>query len=663
MNFPTEEFGENKYPFAFSDLPALTGVSGVKLSPAGDRLVCVITRTDPMHNCRKDFITLVNTVNNEQKFLTEGGEPCWSPDGLEIAYESEDGDIWIYNLQKEQKRFLTRVSQSSYFMGHMAEKKFSWSPDGKYIAYVSTPPYSSSDDTEEVKVVDRLLYKTKGGRSRSFFADNHLTHIWIIPVSEGGPELITAGNYNEHSVSWTGDSRNIAFVSNRSGNPDNNQSYDLWSINIETKVVTRLTGNFGTVFQPTCSPVGKTIAFLATTGAITTSDSPAEDTHLYILSEGCGLPHCLTKPIDRRIENISWHRGGEFIYFTAGNEGKTSVYRVSCAEGIIETIIDGNCHVLEYSLSPEGEDIAYVSTDINHPTEVFLFRGKNDTIQITNLNKDILGKCLIADAESIWFKSFDGTDIQGWIMKPVYFDASKKYALILVIHSGPHNMFGYEFEERMQLLSSTGYAVLFINPRGSHGYGQVFSNGCVLNWGGGDYKDLMTGVDHVIEKYPWIDKENLGVTGQSYGGYMTNWVITQTPRFKAAVVDGGISNLVSFAGTSLYHSLIESEFNGNAYDNFPLLWQWSPLRNVKNVTTPTLFLHGQTDNEVPISQAEEMFVALKKLDVKTLFVQYLGEGHGWRPDLKPKNRWDLYNRQLNWFDQHLKNSAGTETGS
>ena len=238
-------------------------------------------------------------------------------------------------------------------------------------------------------------------------------------------------------------------------------------------------------------------------------------------------------------------------------------------------------------------------------------------------------------------------------MKPAFFDASKRYALILVIHGGPHNMFGYEFEERVQLLSARGYAVLFINPRGSHGYGQAFSNGCVLNWGGGDYKDLMMGIDHVIEKYAWIDKENLGVTGQSYGGYMTNWIITQTNRFKAAVADGGLSNLISFAGTSLYHSLMESEFNGNAYDNFPLLWQWSPLRNVRNVRTPTLFLHGQVDNEVPVSQAEEMYVALKKLGVETSFVQYIGERHGWRPDLRPKNKYDLYHRMINWFDQHL----------
>ena len=239
-------------------------------------------------------------------------------------------------------------------------------------------------------------------------------------------------------------------------------------------------------------------------------------------------------------------------------------------------------------------------------------------------------------------------------MPPVDFEPAQKHPLILVIHGGPHNMFGHDFDERMHLLSQAGYAVLYINPRGSHGYGQAFSNGTVMNWGGGDYQDVMAGVEFALKENPWLDAERLGVTGQSYGGYMTNWIITQTARFKAAVTDGGLSNLVSFAGTSLYHSLMEAEFGGRAYDRFDLLWQWSPLRNVARATTPTLLLHGETDNEVPFSQAEEMYIALKKRGVDTILVQYTGEGHGWRPELKPRNKADLYERMIRWFDTYVK---------
>jgi len=173
------------------------------------------------------------------------------------------------------------------------------------------------------------------------------------------------------------------------------------------------------------------------------------------------------------------------------------------------------------------------------------------------------------------------------------------------------------------------------------------------DWGGGDFLDLMAGVEAVIERNEWIDAKRLGVTGQSYGGYMTNWIITQTNRFKAAVADGGISNLISFAGTSLYHSLMESEFRGSAYDNFLLLWQSSPIRCIKNVTTPTLLLHGEADNEVPLSQAEEMYIGLKKQGIDSMFIQYIGEGHGWRPDLAPKNRYDVLERTLAWMNKYL----------
>ncbi len=498
------------------------------------------------------------------------------------------------------------------------------------------------------------MYKTKGGRGRPAVTDNELSHIWIVPANGGSPQLITNGLYNEHSICWSPDSSQIAFISNRSADPDNNQLHDLWSINVNTKNITRYTENIGTAHQPSWSPDGTYIAFLATTGKISTNDSPAEDTHLYIVDVEKSSIKCLTRSLDRRIEQATWHPERPIVYFTAGDKGKTSIYSVSVIDNKIEMITGENSHILEFNLDRSGENICYISTNTTHLTEIFFYSESLKIIkQFTNNSSSLSQKCLLQEAETFWFKSFDELIIQGWLIKPAHFDPAKKYPLILVIHGGPHNMFGYEFEDRMQLLSASGYGVLFINPRGSSGYGQAFSRGCVLNWGGGDYKDLMAGVDAAINQNKWVDAERLGVTGQSYGGYLTNWIITQTNRFKAAVSDGGISNLISFAGTSLYHSLIESEFNGSAYDNFSLLWQWSPLRNIKNASTPTLLLHGEVDNEVPLSQAEEMYIALKKCGVESMFVQYKGEGHGWRPDLKPKNRYDVLTRTIEWFNKYL----------
>ncbi|WP_018615201.1 S9 family peptidase [Segetibacter koreensis] len=645
-------------PLKVEDLQSITMLSSVGLSCDGTYIAYVSTKTIIEENAQKDFISIIDLNTEQEVKVWEGSSPQWSPVSKQIAYLAEHKDttyIWIYTLDTEEQKPLVPVYESHYFMGHLSIKNFAWSPDGSMIGYISTKPFSNIEKDDGVQVIDRLLYKTKGGRGRPSIADDGLSHVWVVAINAGLPELITNTTYNEHSISWSPDSTKIAFISKRSANPDDNQLHDLWSVDLSTKNITRHTENFGTTYQPAWSPDGASIAFLGTTSKVSTNDSPAEDTHLYLVRTDSNSFHCLTQAFDRRIEQINWHPKAEGIYFTAGDKGTTAIYSVCIIDNAITLVVGEKCHILEYTVSKSGDTVCYTSTDTTHLTEIFLHAiDRNITRQLTNKSSSLLEKCLLQHAESFWFKSFDNLDVQGWLIKPSHFDPARKYPLILVIHGGPHNMFGYEFEDRMQILSANGYSVLFINPRGSSGYGQAFSSGSVLSWGGGDYKDLMAGVDAAIEVNSWIDVERLGVTGQSYGGYMTNWIITQTNRFKAAVVDGGISNLISFAGTSLYHSLIESEFNGRAYDNFSLLWQWSPLRNVKNITTPTLLLHGDRDNEVPVSQAEEMYIALKKLNVESRFVQYIGEGHGWRPDLKPKNRYDVLNRTVEWFAKYLK---------
>jgi dipeptidyl aminopeptidase/acylaminoacyl peptidase len=253
--------------------------------------------------------------------------------------------------------------------------------------------------------------------------------------------------------------------------------------------------------------------------------------------------------------------------------------------------------------------------------------------------------------DELKLKSFDGTPIQGWLIKPINLRDDRKYPLILSIHGGPHGMYGWAFNPTFQVYAAKGYAVLYLNPRGSSGYGQRFSDGTLNEWGGGDYRDLMAGVDEALRKYSWIDGDRIGVTGGSYGGFMTNWIITQTMRFKAAVAVASLSNLISFYSTSLYQDLIHAEFGGVPWDNYDLLWQWSPLRYVKQVQTPTMFIHGEQDNDVHITQAEEMYMALKRRGVETVLVRYPREGHGLR---EPKHRVDALERTLAWFDRFLK---------
>jgi dipeptidyl aminopeptidase/acylaminoacyl peptidase len=214
-------------------------------------------------------------------------------------------------------------------------------------------------------------------------------------------------------------------------------------------------------------------------------------------------------------------------------------------------------------------------------------------------------------------------------------------------------MYGYGFDFSNQFYAAHGYAVLYINPRGSAGYGQSFSDGCVNDWGGGDYKDLMAGLDYALAQNPWIDSERLAITGLSYGGFMTNWAITQTRRFKVAVAMSSLSNLISFYGTSLYQDLIHAEFNGMPWNsnNYEVLWKHSPLAFVQNATTPTMFIHGESDNDVSMIEAEQMYQALRRRGIDSALVLYPREGHGLH---EPLHRVDQLKRSLAWFDQYLK---------
>lgn len=643
---------------ATEDLCKIRKVGTALLSPAGDDLVYHVSVADTVQNDYNDLIILLSADRTTKTVLGSGAAHTWSPDGTELLYETGNGELHIYTVQTATSRFLAQRRESSFFLNHLALKNCIWSPDGQHIAYVSAEIPVSEEHNDTIRVIDDLLYKSKGGRGRPVYADHACTHVYLVPAAGGPPVLLTSGPYNEHSITWAPDSRRIAFISNRASQPDDIQQSDIWTVDIQTQKITRLTRHTGMTYQPTWSPDGSHIAFLAVSGHFGTNDSTAEDTHIGLISADGSNFRYLTKSFDRRIEHARWHPSGKYICFTAGDRGDTSIYRVAVDNTEITRIQGGTGCISEFCLNAFGEDMVFIKSDTNRPAEIFQTSSQGTVIeQITQENTAWTDRKTLQQARTFWFQSFDNLSVQAWLMPPVGFTETQKYPLILVIHGGPHNMFGHDFDERMHLLSEAGYAVLYINPRGSHGYGQTFSNGTIMNWGGGDYQDLMAGVDFALKENPWLDAERLGVTGQSYGGYMTNWIITQTSRFRAAVSDGGISNLVSFAGTSLYHSLMESEFGGRAYDRFDLLWQWSPLRNAGRASTPTLFLHGETDNEVPFSQAEEMYVALKKQGVNTVLVQYKGEGHGWRPELSPRSKADLNERMIRWFDTYVKTAS------
>lgn len=620
-----------------------------------------------------------------------GSTPRWSPDSSSIAFlsthEEQDG-LWLVRLDRREPRFIAGVQSTNFFITYAGES-FSWAPDSKRIAYLSATPEtveSPSRRSDDPRVIDRIQYK-----SRTALSDNRRTHVWMVDVERPEPRQLTSGMFYDHAVSFSPKGDEIVFLSNHEADPDANNNSDIFAVDIGGQV-RQITQTKGCEYNPVWSPDGKWIAYLATRRDVTTIDSVAEDTHAWVIPASGGAGREIASDHDRRARNPRWSPDSRWIYYLAGDNGYTTIFRAGIDGGKVSRfslfVLDGELggvfdiqdskfrlesnsavlpapafQITSFSIGSRPQtitrgDLVETSAPLVftlgtalRPAELWLGIGSVVPLRRLSAHNDALTKSVrFSVPEEITFQSFDGTTIQGWLMRPLR-TRDEKVPLILNIHGGPHGSYGWSFNPAFQVYAAHGYAVLYLNPRGSSGYGQKFSDGTLNEWGGGDYKDLMAGLDEALKRNSWIDANRLAVTGGSYGGFMTNWVITQTPRFRAAVAVASLSNLISFYSTSLYQDLVHAEFGGYPWDNYDLLWQWSPLRYVRQVQTPTMFIHGENDNDVHITQAEEMYMALKRRGVDSVLVRYPREGHGLR---EPKHQVDALERTLAWFDRYLK---------
>ena len=694
-------------PLTPPDILRIANVSDAQISPAGDWVAYTLATVEgdatrstlwlvrvaaedrpatrpPSGRTPADFDQPRQPPNRLLPMGWYASNPRWSPDGNSIAFlaqhEGQTG-IWIMTLPNRQPRFLVPVRDTNFFITYAGEP-FAWSPDGKLIAYISASEEVvpiSDNDKDDPRVIDRLQYK-----SRTSFSDRLRTHVFFTYVDNPEPRQLTSGLYYDHAVTFSPRGDEVAFLSNHELDPDANNNSDIFAVDLHSQV-RQITNTKGCEYDPVWAPDGKSIAYTATKREVTTIDSVAEDTHVWVIDAAGGGGRELTAAIDRRARSPRWSADNQFIFFLANDRGCTTIYSVKASGGKAQQILGetidrgllfaragvaetppiinqfqvGNFSVAQKRNSntnvadplSAGSLIAFTLSTSTWPAEVWSQRVLFDGRRLTRHNEVSLAGASLSSPEEITFKTFDATRIQGWMLKPMGWREDRKYPLILSIHGGPHGMSGWAFNPAFQVYAARGYAVLYLNPRGSNGYGQKFSDGTLNEWGGGDYKDLMAGVDEALRRNAWIDADRLGVTGGSYGGFMTNWVITQTPRFKAAVSVASVSNLISFYSTSLYQDLIHAEFGGFPWDNYDLLWQWSPLRYVRQAQTPTMFIHGEQDNDVHITQAEEMYMGLKRRGVETVLLRYPREGHGLR---EPRHRVDALQRTLEWFDRFLK---------
>jgi dipeptidyl aminopeptidase/acylaminoacyl peptidase len=610
--------GAQRHPLRLEDLSLVRTLAEPQLSPDGRWIAYAATSSDYAADSARTEVVLVPSAGGTARRLTRGSMPRWSPDGRRIAFMGGRGEragVWVWDLAADSARFVARVRTTEHFLGHRSVKGFAWSPDGLRIAFTSADPDSAASPTDP-RVVTRIMYLTRTGLS-----DDRRTHLYVVSADGGAPRQLTAGAHDEHSLGWSPDGSRLVFVSNRSADADANYGDDLWTGDVASGSETRLTNTVGTEFQPAWSPDGGTVAYLANVRTVNTKDSSPEDTHLYVMPAGGGASRAQTRALDRRVTELAWEPGGTLL-FVASDQGATTIYRVDPRSGAVTPVVRGAFQAKSVSAGRQGA-IAFLRGDLSHPAEVWTARADGSAARQVSREQDaLLAAVELPTADSLWVQAPDGTPVQGWLMRPAGWVPGRSYPLVLYVHGGPHGMYGHAFVDAFALLAARGYGVLFLNPRGSAGYGQRFEDGTLLNWGGGDYGDLMAGLDAALARNRWIDSTRLFVAGHSYGGFMTNWIVTRTPRFRAAMAGASVSNLVSFYGTSVYPDLVETEFGGVPVDDWALLWQWSPLAHVGRVRTPVLFLNGEADNDVPITQAQEMFMALRKMGVEAQMVRY-----------------------------------------
>jgi dipeptidyl aminopeptidase/acylaminoacyl peptidase len=469
---------------------------------------------------------------------------------------------------------------------------------------------------------------------------------------------LTEGTNYEHSIEWSPKGDEILFVSNREPDPDRFFNYDVFAVRVADGQTRRLTNTENVEYRPTWSPDGRTIAYLGTKRGLTSSETTMEDTHVWLMDADGSNRRELGSAIDNRQGAPEWSKDGRFIYYTLQERGSSHLYRMAAAGGTPELVVGGNGRLGGWSVGP-GRTVAY---SFSTPTDMGQLYVNTGTAarQLTDLNRELLSSRKIAEVQSFTFRSFDGKEVEAFLTRPISLDPNARYPLITVMHGGPHGQQGPAFDFKNQVYAGHGYGTLMVNYRGSTGYGQAFADAIFGDQNGGEAKDVLMGLESALRRNSWIDPARLGAEGGSYGGQLSNWLITQTDRFAVVIPIASISNLISFNYMSYYHDYLAVEFGAFPHQEnlMDKLWERSPLRYVNRVRTPVMLVHGENDNDVPIAEAEQYFIALKDVGVETIMVRYPREGHGIR---ELGHTIDLLERSMKWYDRHFGKKQPTVT--
>jgi dipeptidyl aminopeptidase/acylaminoacyl peptidase len=640
-----------------SDLSRLRSVGGVALSPDSRYIAyTIIMRDRPGRPYGQLWVMDLST----EKSVRLGGDkpaggPLWSADSKWIAFHGADGDqggLLIAHPDGSETTFLAVMGGSNSPLPGTG-KDLTWSPDGKQIAFVSsTAGDGAAAASGDPMVITRYLYKPDAGEGMTRFNDNQRLHIFVVDIASKQVRQLTQGNYDEHSIDWSPDGSQLVFASNREPNQDEFFNYDLFTLQLADHSIRRLTATESCEYDPLWSPDGKSITYRGTRRGLTDRETTMEDTHVWMMNADGSNRREIGHAIDNRQGAPQWAPDGSAVYFTVQARGSNNLVRLPVSGGQPEYVVNEAGGVGGWSVG-KNRAVAYAFTPPRDAAELYYKPGAAAARKLTDLNQQLLANKPIAVVESFTFVSNDNRfEVEGFLTKPVGMTATSRHPLIVVIHGGPHGANGPGFNFKNQIYAAHGYAVLNVNYRGSTSYGQKFADAVFGDQDGNEGQDVLYGVSAAVRRYLWIDRERLGIEGVSYGGQLTDWLITQTNEFKAAIPTAGIANLVSYNYMTYYNQYEEMEFGqflhqGNLMD---VAWERSALKHIAAAHTPTLIIHGENDNDVPIAEAEQLFVALKDLGVETVFLRYPREGHGLS---EVKHQIDATDRSLAWYEQHF----------
>lgn len=670
---------EEKQPISAEDLYRITIVEDPRLSPDSRWIAYVQATVDRIENTYKRNIWLVPVTGGKPVQITRSGkdtQPRWSPDGKTLAFTSGRGDkpqIYLLPIGEPggEPRPLTSLANGA--------NSPAWSPDGTQIAFLA--PVNADErarenrgeedpkpadklegrhrkerkEHDEAKRWDPRVVRRIPYRTGTNYLDDRTAQVYVIAAhdDEAKPRRLTNIDADHDPPEWSPDGQYLYTA--RTDDPERGEPWrwsNLYRIRVADGAHDELTDSSFSSVNPLPSPDGQWVAFIRWP-----RERLSERINwLALLPTGGGQPRDLNLSFDRSVVEYKWLSDSSGLVVTALSDGNIELYRVTLANGHFEKIVSGVLHVEQLDVGRDGS-IAYTASTPHNPSELFhLASGAVTPTQMTSVNQKFLENVIVQATHELRWQSPSGGEIEGWYLLPVGYEEGKQYPLAVNIHGGPHVMWGPAMKSmwhEWQFYAARGYVVFFANPRGSSGYGEGFQMALHGAWGDVASDDLMSGVDALLEK-GFVDPKRLAVTGGSYGGYMTAWLVGHTDRFAAAVAHRGVYNLLSFTGTTDIFSFIPTEYGVQMWDEPMVLWQHSPLAHAHNIKTPLLLIHAENDFRVPISEAEQLFAYVHRSGGTVQLVRFPREGHEMTRSGEPEHRVSNLTHTINWFDQYCR---------